>query len=268
VRLTADEVVAKPYVELLAMLGESNLPPGGLATVRDLAVNLHLRPGVTALHAGCNAGFLSRELARRTGCSVVGVDIEPQMTDAANARAAGEGLAHLVRYESQDTRALTFPDECFDVVFSGGAMAFVLGHHAAVTEQIRVTKVFGLLGDVQFYYRQEPPRHLLDRISALIEVPVPNYSRKYWLDLYDTELLQPYWRADDEAVWRTDDEADEYCLRMVKRYADTWEQSAQEALNDRFRHIFSSFNENMKYMSHTAYVYRRVGAGSEPALFV
>jgi len=63
---TSEEIIGAPYVDLLAMLGESNLPPGGLPTVRDLAHNLHLRPGIKALHAGCNTGFLSSELARRT----------------------------------------------------------------------------------------------------------------------------------------------------------------------------------------------------------
>jgi len=113
VQPTADEITRRPYVELLAMLEESNLPPGGLATVRGFAQDLGLRPGLLGLHAGCNAGFLSRELARRTGAKVVGVDISPSMAEAANLRAKQEGLADLAGYECQDTRALTFPGRTF-----------------------------------------------------------------------------------------------------------------------------------------------------------
>ncbi|MEW2577312.1 class I SAM-dependent methyltransferase [Streptomyces syringium] len=266
--VTADEIVRKPYVQLLAMLGESNLPPGGLATVHDLALHLHLRPGVKALHAGCNAGFLSRELARRTGASILGIDISPDMAEAANLRAKQEGLDHLVRYEQQDTRELPFAEGEFDVVLSGGAMAFVRDHRRAVDEQIRVTKTFGLLGDVQFYYREQPPQEILDRVSEVIEVPVPQYTRDYWLDLYDTPLLQPYWRADSDAAWRTDEEVEAYSLAMVERCAQGWSEAAREALFERFQHIFGSFNENMKYLSYTTYVYRKVDAGSEPALFL
>jgi len=153
------------YVDLLAMLGESNLPPGGLPTVRDLAHNLHLRPGIKALHAGCNTGFLSSELARRTGASITGIDVNPNMAEAGNLRAKQEGLEGLIHYEPQDMRAMTFADGEFDVVLSGGALAFVDGHESAVAEQIRVTKECGLLGDVQLYYHEEPPAGLLDKVS-------------------------------------------------------------------------------------------------------
>nr|WP_246481427.1 methyltransferase domain-containing protein [Amycolatopsis umgeniensis] len=250
------------------MLEESNLPPGGLATVRDFAQHLGLRPGLLGLHAGCNAGFLSREMARRTGAKVVGVDISPAMAEAANLRAKQEGLADLAAYECQDTRALNFPDEHFDVVFSGGAMAFVDGHRAAVDEQIRVTKKFGLLGDVQFYYRDEPSQALLDQVSEIIEVPVPRYDRDYWISLYDTPALQPYWRTDAQAVTKTDQEIEDYCRQMVARSAGDWPEATQEALYGRWHHIITSFNENMKHMNYTAYVYRRVDPGAEPALFI
>lgn len=265
---TADEIREKPYVELLAMLGESNLPPGGLATVRDLVTNLHLRPGVEALHAGCNAGFLSREVARRSGSSVVGIDISPAMAEAANLRAKREGLSELVRHECQDMRKLTFPDESFDVVFSGGALAFVRGHGEAVAEMVRVTKEFGLIGDTQLYYAKEPPTALLDRVAEIIQVPVPRYSRQYWIDLYRMETLQPYWRDDIETQAVSDTEVEEYSRRMVARCAGDWSSAAQEALFERLLHVFTAFNENMKYLHCTNYVYRRVRADSEPALFI
>ncbi|MYY04508.1 MULTISPECIES: class I SAM-dependent methyltransferase [unclassified Streptomyces] len=265
---TAERVRQTPYVELLAMLGESNLPPGGLATVRTLAQNLHLRPGIRALHAGCNAGFLSREMARRTGVEVVGVDISPAMAEAARLRAKEEDLHHLVSHECQDMRRLTFADETFDVVFSGGALAFVRGHDQAVAEMIRVTKQFGLIGDTQLYYAEEPPAGLLDRVSEIIEVPVPQYSREYWTDLYRTDLLQPYWREDTEAGSVDDADVEAYARRMTGSRAADWSEEAQEALYTRLLHIFRTFNENMKYLRCTNYAYRRLRADSEPALFV
>ncbi|MFI1409867.1 class I SAM-dependent methyltransferase [Streptomyces sp. NPDC020707] len=265
---TADEIREKSYVELLAMLGESNLPPGGLGTVRDLVINLHLRPGIEALHAGCNAGFLSREVARRSGCSVTGVDISPAMSEAAERRAAAEGLSPLVSHECQDMRHLKFPDESFDVVFSGGALAFVLGHREAVDEMVRVTKEFGLIGDTQLYYSQEPPASLLKLVGDIIEVPVPQYSREYWIDLYRIDALQPYWRDDVETNAVSDAEVEAYARSMVSRCATSWSPAAQETLYERLHYVFSAFNENMKYLSCTNYVYRKAKPTSEPALFI
>jgi ubiquinone/menaquinone biosynthesis C-methylase UbiE len=264
---TADTIARTPYVALLALLGESNLPPGGLTAVRELAQNLHLRPGLRALHAGCNAGFLSREMARRGGCDVTGLDISADMVAAANQRAKDEGLEGQVRHLQGDVRNLTFDTGAFDVVFSGGAMAFVRGHEEAVAEMVRVTKEFGLLGDAQFYYDTEPSDALLAKVADIIEVPVPRYTRDYWVALYEMETLQPYWRQDGEAGYRSDREVDDYCDRLVRRCASSWADAAQDALRTRLGHIFHAFNENMKHMRYTAYVYRRLLPDSEPTLF-
>jgi len=263
---TGDAVRATPYVELLAALGESNLPPGGMATVRELVVNTDLREGKSALHAGCNAGYLSREMARRTGCSVLGADISHSMVAAGNLRAAQEGLAHLVRHEQHDIRAASLPDDSFDVVFSGGALAFVKGHVQAVSEMVRLTKPHGLLADAQFYYRALPPSAVIDAVSEVIEVPVPVYTRDYWLELYAAHPLSEWYRSDRESAYRSDEEVRAYSEQMVAMRAATWSDAAQEALLERLTHVFTVFNENMKYLSSTTYVYRR-GDTSEPVLF-
>ena len=62
--LSVEQVKQLPYVQLLAAIRKSSKPAGGIDTVRRLVVNCHLRPGIRVLHAGCNVGFVSRELAR------------------------------------------------------------------------------------------------------------------------------------------------------------------------------------------------------------
>jgi SAM-dependent methyltransferase len=263
---TGDEVRATRYVDLLAALSESNLPPGGLATVRELAVNTHLRPGQRALHAGCNAGYLSREVARRTGCSVLGVDISEPMVLGGNLRASQEGLTDLVRHERHDIRSTTMPDAAFDVVFSGGALAFIDGHAPAVAEMVRLTRPSGMLADAQFYYHEQPRQSVLDAVAEVIEVPVPVYTRDYWLSLYASHPLREWFRSDRPAAYRSDAEIDDYCAQMIILRAAEWGGSAKEALLERLQQMFRLFNENMKYLSSTTYVYRRDDT-AEPALF-
>jgi hypothetical protein len=109
---------------------------------------------------------------------------------------------------------------------------------------------------------------LLDKVSEIIGVRVPQYTRQYWIDLYDTSALQPYWRTDGPSGARTDAEVVAYCEQMVARCTEGWSDSARAALYERWYEIFSTFNENMKSMSYTAYVFRRVNADSEPTLFI
>lgn len=265
---TAEKVRALPYVELLARLGESNRPPGGIDTVRRLIVNCHLRPGMHVLHAGCNAGFLSRELARLAGCRVLGIDISKAMVAAANARAAREQLAHLVQHENHDMRSMHLDGRRFDVVLSGGALAFVEGHRQAVERWIQVAKPCGLLADAELYYRDLPPQHILDAVSAAIGVAVPRYDRGYWEAVFAHEQLEPYYQYENAVRVGSDDEIKRYCQRMITFAASEWDAGAQEALYERLVELFTLFNENLKYMNYTVFAYRRVAENAEPALYV
>ena len=119
---TVDDVRRLPYVELLALIAESNMPPGGMDSVRRLALNCHLRPENSVLHAGCNTGFLAREMARLSGCHVTGVDVSQAMVDRAEAMS---GVGNRVKFVKQDMTNMDLPDQSFDVTMSGGALAFV-----------------------------------------------------------------------------------------------------------------------------------------------
>ena len=264
---TAQEVKELPYVELLARLSESNRPPGGIDTVRQFVINCHLRPGVTVLHAGCNAGFLSRELARRSGCSVLGIDISESMVKAANARAQKEEIEHLVRHEHHDMRTMMLKQP-YDVVLSGGALAFVNGHRQAVEQWLRVVSPFGLLADAELYYREAPPQRILDQVSETIGVKVPHYQAGYWQSVFRHELLEPYYLQDNVVTTYTEAEVQHYCEKMIAFSAHDWSEEAKEALLERLIQVFSLFNENLKYMNYLVFVYRHTSPNAEPALFV
>jgi ubiquinone/menaquinone biosynthesis C-methylase UbiE len=257
-----------PYVALLALLGESNLPPGGFDTIRRLAVNLHLRAGVSALHAGCNTAFLGCELARRTGASVVAVDISQAMVKAAGRRISEHALGDQVTCQVEDMRRLSFADASFDSVFSGGALAFVDGHERAIDEWLRVVKPGGLVADAELFYHTSPPASLLQRVSSIIEVRVPEYDETYWRRLFDRPALRAYYRHRSQCEYHSDAIVRAYCSRMVEWSAHDWKSDAQEALFARLLAIMSAFNENMKYLAYDVLVYQRVSDHEQPALFV
>jgi SAM-dependent methyltransferase len=264
---TAGEILSLPYVELLALLGESNQPPGGFDTIRRLIVNCHLGPHTNVLHAGCNAGFLSRELARLSGCTITGIDISERMAEAANRRARAEGLEGRARYENRDMRDTRFGAATFDVTLSGGALAFVVDQPRAVREWLRVTKPFGLVADSELFYREDPPDSVRGRVSSIIGVEVPVYRESDWRGLFTHDLLAPYYSHVAGVQTRTADEVRAYCRKMIDFCASGWEAGAQEALFERLADVFLTFNENLKYMGYIVLVYRRLPDNSEPMLY-
>jgi sarcosine/dimethylglycine N-methyltransferase len=79
---------------------------GGPEAVDRLLPGLRLRTGMTALDVGSGLGGPARQVARTTGCSVVGVDITPAYVDAARALTDAAGLADRVRFVCADPSAL------------------------------------------------------------------------------------------------------------------------------------------------------------------
>lgn len=267
-QLSATVVQDLPYVDLLAMLRESNLPPGGVEAVSGIADAVSARPGLQCLHAGCNAGFLSRQIHYRTGASVVGMDISPHMVEAANEVAADEGISAFVRHEVGDMRNMPYESATFDRVFSGGAMAFVEGHQDAVSEWIRVCKPWGLLVDCHFYYTAPPPARVRERVEEIISVDIPVYDRDYWLALYDRDEIEIEAAVDVPVRTKSAPEIEAYCAEMVAHVMPGVDGETAAALESRWFDMMSAFDENMRHMGATLVRCSRWPDASEPRLFV
>lgn len=89
-----------------------------LAEARDFFRALELRPGATALEVACGSGGITCRLALESGAACVGIDINAQGIQAAEARAREHGLADRVSFQVVDAgQRLVFPDASFDAVF-------------------------------------------------------------------------------------------------------------------------------------------------------
>ncbi|MBY8877359.1 SAM-dependent methyltransferase [Actinacidiphila acidipaludis] len=71
---------------------------GGPEAVARLLPGLRLGPGARVLDVGSGLGGPARQVARATGCEVVGVDITAAYVEAARRLTAGAGLTEQVRF--------------------------------------------------------------------------------------------------------------------------------------------------------------------------
>ena len=95
---------------------------------------LNAQPGESILDLGCGDGQLTQRLLA-AGARVTGLDLSPEMLEAARARGvdAREGSAE----------ALPFADRSFDAVFSNAVLHWVRNQKAMMTEVRRVLKPGG-----------------------------------------------------------------------------------------------------------------------------
>jgi ubiquinone/menaquinone biosynthesis C-methylase UbiE len=108
-----------------------------METVAAWAAELGLPPGAAALDAGCGAGLMSVELARR-GFSVTGTDSSPAMVQAASTRAAEQGLADRVMVREADVHRLPFGDGEFALIVALGLLPWLHAPTRAIAEFARV----------------------------------------------------------------------------------------------------------------------------------
>ncbi len=98
--------------------------------------------GRQVLDAGCGDGALARTLARH-GASVVGLDADSSMVEAARRAAADAGLE--ATFVAGELARLPFPDASFDVVVAVTVLCFVPDATASIRELVRVLRPGGRL---------------------------------------------------------------------------------------------------------------------------
>jgi SAM-dependent methyltransferase len=89
---------------------------GGSEAVDRLLPSLHLAPGMTVLDVGSGLGGPARQIARSSGCTVLGVDITPAYVDTAQALTRTAGLENQVSFVCSDITALDRND--FDAAYT------------------------------------------------------------------------------------------------------------------------------------------------------
>ncbi len=93
----------------------------------------------------CGRGTSSLQVARETGCRVVGIDLAPASLAAAETAAAKEGLEGSVRFLQGDAEALPLADASVDGVLCECSLCTFPDKRAAASELARVTKPGGML---------------------------------------------------------------------------------------------------------------------------
>ena len=100
-------------------------------------------PGVRMLDVATGSGNVALAGAR-AGAEVTGLDLTPELLEAARGRAADVGLD--VQFVEGDAEELPFEDGSFEVVTSCFGVMFAPRHEQAAAELVRVTRPGGTIG--------------------------------------------------------------------------------------------------------------------------
>lgn len=263
--LTEQQVKKMSYVQLLANIDEVNRPPGGKDSVRQVVQNTFLKPSSKVLDVGCNTGYVTFEIARLSGATVKGVDISPEMIATAKRQVVKEKSPGTVSFQVCDGMDLPFKDQSFDAVVSGGSTAFIPDKTKALKEYARVTKLWGFVADINFFYKRKPPQALLKRLNASMNINIQPWTRSYWDELYRSTGLEQYYFSENDVKVPSKKEIEVYCATMVTSVVAT--PGAKKLIKDRLCELMSLFAENHKYLAYGVFVLRKRATPEQASLF-
>jgi demethylmenaquinone methyltransferase/2-methoxy-6-polyprenyl-1,4-benzoquinol methylase len=123
---------------------------------RFLVSRVEAGPGDVVLDVATGTGAVAIELARRHGCSVVGVDQSPGMLAAGRARVERAGLGRLVRLEPGRAEELTFAAGSFAGLTFTYLLRYVEDPAATVAGLARLVRPGGVVASLEFAVPRGP----------------------------------------------------------------------------------------------------------------
>jgi SAM-dependent methyltransferase len=108
----------------------------------DFVARTTIKPGAPVLDVACGTGNIAIPAAR-TGGSVTGIDIAPNLLEQARKRATAERLE--IRFQEGDAEQLPVGDDAFDVVLTMFGAMFAPRPERVASELIRVCRPGGLI---------------------------------------------------------------------------------------------------------------------------
>lgn len=252
-----DSIDKLSYTELISLVNETNKPPGGKSTVHTIARGCFLSSKSRVLEIGCNTGFTSIELAACIGCSVIGVDVSEACIETATANSARAGLSERVKFHCADAQSLRLDSYEFDLVFCGGALAWMKDPLTGLREAARATKQWGYIAMTPLWYNSPPAPALLQELKSTIGVQIKDWGREFWLNIGQEVGLELFSAEDCSLKEPSDGEVSAFVDSIVDTSNLPWPATSVVCLKERLNNVFGVFTRNNRHCKYSRIIFRK-----------
>jgi len=154
-------------------LGMNILHPGGLQATKLMAEKCKISRDMIVLDAGCGSGSSSIFLAKRYGCRVVGIDVDPTSLMKAHEKARSKNVLDRVAFKLADLNSLSLQDEIFDGAIFQASLIFC--EKARVLHEVsQKIRPGGFLGAVELAWKIQPPAEISAKVKGILCAAVVN----------------------------------------------------------------------------------------------
>ena len=188
---------------------------------RFLVSRLVVGPSDRVLDVATGTAAVAIELARRTGCAVVGLDQSPEMLATARERVRAAGLDQRIELVLGNAESLPYEDAAFDGLTVTYLLRYVDDVPAALAELARVVRPGATLASLEFGVPPAAATRALWRVYTRLVLPAAG------------RLISPGWHAVGEFLAGSIE--DFYRRHPLDRQLELWR--AAGVANVRFRRL-------------------------------
>ncbi len=236
-------------------LGMQVLHPGGLQATKYLAEKCKISNDMTILDAGCGSGSSSIFLAKKYGCRVVGIDVDPTSLMKAHEKARCKKVLDKVAFRLADLNSQSLEDIVVDGAIFQASLIFC--EKASVLHKVcQKIRPGGFLGAVELAWKIPPTANVMAKVKSVLCAAAANAERHDgWKSLFG----QAGFEVESSEIHDLDfgfrfmlsNEGFSSTLRIASKCI-----SNQEA-RDKTQAIASLFRETGAYLGFGIYVCRK-----------
>lgn len=223
---------------------------GGPETTDELANALGLQKGMVVCDLCSALGAPARQIVKKYGVTVKGIDMTKTMIEKARARTKEAGLADKIEFHEGNVMDLPYEDESFDIVWAQEAWCYVTDKDKLIKEAYRVLKPGGKMGFTDWIITGEITEAELSPLYDTMSFPYMETFQGY------QQLL----KSNGFKILDAQDQTEAYA-KCFDEYYDTVHVKLKPTIMENFGQDLFDFASNLVTIWRKAANEHKVGRG-------
>ncbi len=145
------------------------------------------------LDVGCSTGYITRYIAQRFDCEIIGIDLSELIIKIAQEEANNLNLTN-ISFQTANVEKIPFPDNSFDIVYGEAITALVPDPIRVINEYKRVLKPGGKIATLDAFMKESVTDEFADEINEImtnvIGTKIKIKTLQEWKKIYQETGLQ------------------------------------------------------------------------------
>ena len=256
-RIKIEDLKKMPYTEFISFAHQWNIPPGSFVTLNEWAIFARINKDSRILEIASTTGFSSREIARITGCSAVGIDICSSSVERAQ-------FNHQLYAKNLDLEYICM-DACdyksekkFTHIILGAALGFFENPEKMINNLKELLEDDGMILVSPYYLKGDKlPKDLIEKTKKVIEINPTNFD--YYEAIKPYENFEVLYENRKEIIPETEEQMEKYSRDTINtacKFHNITDEEIIEYMYQRMYEIKDICNELHKYFGYSVIVLR------------